>query len=554
MGWYTLDRQKNDSLQLQFATSELYSGVTVIESHRHVYTPEEKTTYGLDHDGVSYHAAKINGTEEVRALIILERAGDQTIDYKPYTEHDCPGMATCPRSILEKLTPTKNEFALEWRKNANQFNNELEQFNKEAAAAPGLDSSKVKYQKIDPDQAYSLLRGYEPVVTIKVYGSNAPEGYELEEKRHIYKKGTDYAIKTELFDVDSYGRPEATYFENKLTSHEVMERQKNSMDNAYTQISVNEKMITNERELRTYFDTTGKKAEYNPHARSDPDANPLYNRDGNAFTDALIESFENYKPNNNSKPQTTMEKTGSTTVSGYIGKKDQVRYNYNEETKKSVISLRIGKDDEWTKIKAFDTNAEIIKNGIDNEGITKLTVTGKIKDAKPWVNGKGETVNEKELVVDKLNRHKMAEINGVIAKVEEKTTANNKPYTHLFIKNNVNDKGIEKVEQFNVTIFQENKKGIPSDVKMEVGQPIAIKGELTISRYLDKENKWKESTSINAWNVDRTPTRLKEQIEKLKANAASKEPEQGKTEAPKKDAAAKKAPSAKKGKDTGMQM
>jgi len=285
--------------------------------------------------------------------------------------------------------------------------------------------------------------------------------------------------------------------------------------------------------------------------RSDPDANPLYSREGNDFTDALIEHFENNKQNNNnSKSNTTMEKT---TVSGFVGK--SFNYNYNEETKKSVISLQIKpREGDWVHVKAFNQNADLIKNAIENDDVKKLTVTGKMKDAKPYENKKGETIQYQELVVDSLNRHKTVEINGVIAKVEEKTTSNNKPYTHLFIKNNVNVGGVEKVEQHNVTIFQENKKGIPSDVELKVGQPIAIKGEATISRYLDKENNIKESTNINAWNVDRTPTRLKEQIQNLKDNAATKDKEPAKTEAPKKEAAEKKAPSAKKGKDTGMQM
>ncbi|MFZ1806414.1 MAG: hypothetical protein WAU36_04285 [Cyclobacteriaceae bacterium] len=244
-----------------------------------------------------------------------------------------------------------------------------------------------------------------------------------------------------------------------------------------------------------------------------------------------------------------MASESKTTISGFVG--SSFNYNYNEETKKSVISLTIKpKDGDWVYIKAFNQNADLIKNAIENEDVKKLTITGKMKDAKPYTNKKGDLVEYQELVADTINRHKTVEVNGVIAKVDEKTTSNDKPYTHLFIKNNVAVGGVEKVEQFNITIFQENKKGIPKDVELKVGQPIAIKGEATINRYLDKDNKVKESTNINAWNLDRTPTRLKEQIDSLQKNSAKKA-------VTKKDAEPKKAPnktSAKKGKDSGIEM
>lgn len=410
MGWFTLNKANDEAQQLQYAISELYTGVTVLESHRQVYTPDEKLLYQIDYDAVSYHAARINATNEIQALIILERTNGNTHEYKPYTENACPGEADCPKSILDKLTPTQNELAIEWRG-----------------------------------------RAQENLITI-------PQN------------------------------------------------------------------IT-----------------YN---RIDPDSNPLYSRDGNDFTDALIEHFEDYKPIKNNQSNTTMEKT---TVSGFVGK--NFNYNYNEETKKSVISLTIKpKDGDWVQIKAFNQNADLIKNAIENEEVKKLTITGKMKEGKPYTNKKGDLVEYQELVADTVNRHKTVEVNGVIAKVDEKKTSNDKPYTHLFIKNNVAVGGVEKVEQFNITIFQENKKGIPKDVELKVGQPIAIKGEATINRYLDKENKVKESTNINAWNVDRTPTRLKEQIENLQKNSAKKAESQ--KEAPKK--AAKKSTS--KGKGTGMEM
>lgn len=447
MGWYTLDKKYGEAMQLNYAVSELYDEVTVLESHRQVYTTNEKQKYSIDYDAVSHHAVKINATNKIIAITMLERIDDKHITYKPYTENDCPGEAACPRSILEKLSPTENLYAIEWR-----------------------------------NKAYSLL-----------------------EYPHDESKMVDLTITSTL-------------------------------------------------------------------SRSDPDANPLYSKDGNDFTDALIEHFESKpeKKNNNQLNNSTMEKT---TVTGFVGK--SFNYNYNEETKKSVISLQIKpREGDWVHIKAFNQNADLIMNSIktqtpgklnekgekiehnstENGEIKKLTVSGKIKEAQPYVNKKGETIQNQELVVDSVNRHKTVEINGVIAKVEDKQTSNNKPYTHLFIKNNVNVGGVEKVEQFNVTIFAENKKGIPADVEMKAGQPIAIKGEATITRYLDKENKLKESTNINAWNVDRTPTRLKEQIKNLQDNAQNKDNEATKAEGPKKEKAAKKAPATKKGKDSEMQM
>lgn len=549
MGWISLDKQQDQDAQLRYATAEMYTGVDVLESFRYVFTDREKLQYEIDFDAVSYHAARDQKTNDVMALIMLERIDDNTITYKPYTENECPGAAAyCPKSILDRLTTTDNLYALQWREAAYK-SIELNKPGMNNASALNPADYKLAHQKVSAEQADELLRGYSLVATINVHGTNAPDGHTLEETRSIYQKGKEYAIKTELFDVDSYGMPEATYFENKLSAWEVATRQKESLRDS--ELYINGQHVTDKDQIAKLFNIATTKIE--ERTRSDPDANPLHSRDGNDFTDALIDHFENNSNKKKSPKQlnnSTMEKK---TVTGFVGK--SFNYNYNEESKKSVISLQIKpREGDWVHVKAFNQNADLIKNAIENDDIKKLTVTGKMKDAKPYENKKGETIQYQELIVDTLNRHKTVEINGVIAKVEDKKTSNDKPYTHLFIKNNVNVGGVEKVEQFNVTIFQENKKGIPADVELKVGQPIAIKGEATITRYLDKENNIKESTNINAWNADRTPTRLREQIKDLQDKAATQEKEPVKSEAPKNEKTTKKTASTKKGKDSGMQM
>ena len=72
--------------------------------------------------GTTYYAAvRIKETNDIYGLVILTQ-GQQKGDtygcnfyYKDMTETCLPGYYDCPKGILDLLSPTKNEYALEWR-------------------------------------------------------------------------------------------------------------------------------------------------------------------------------------------------------------------------------------------------------------------------------------------------------------------------------------------------------------------------------------------------------------------------------------------------------
>lgn len=66
---------------------------------------------------VFYAAVRTESTAEVWALVILIRRtrGELNFGYKDMTETMGPAVADAPASVLDALTPTDNEYALEWR-------------------------------------------------------------------------------------------------------------------------------------------------------------------------------------------------------------------------------------------------------------------------------------------------------------------------------------------------------------------------------------------------------------------------------------------------------
>jgi hypothetical protein len=67
-----------------------------------------------------YMAVRDNTDKRIFAVTILLRFnrakyGETEMWYKDMTEDSGPNMFDCPKSILERLTPTKSEFANNWR-------------------------------------------------------------------------------------------------------------------------------------------------------------------------------------------------------------------------------------------------------------------------------------------------------------------------------------------------------------------------------------------------------------------------------------------------------
>lgn len=84
--------------------------------------------------GDTYYAAvkKLNDDEEIifGAVILtkVNRIDPLNVEflYKPMTEFEGPLECQCPNRILNLLSPTTEEWALEWRRNCRRYNENLE--------------------------------------------------------------------------------------------------------------------------------------------------------------------------------------------------------------------------------------------------------------------------------------------------------------------------------------------------------------------------------------------------------------------------------------------
>jgi single-stranded DNA-binding protein len=203
------------------------------------------------------------------------------------------------------------------------------------------------------------------------------------------------------------------------------------------------------------------------------------------------------------------------TVTGYIGKEPKFKELTNGRAVLAFSIMKSGKGvpSEWVNAVAWNDVARRINDAITKEDIKKLQVLGEMNDGKPY-ELQGKTVDGKqELVVSDIKYlAKSIEINGVIGTVQEKGSSTEKTHTKLFVLNNVSE---NQVDKFNVIIFADKKAAIPAGVELEKGKPIAVKGELRIERYLDQANAIKESTTIVAKHVERTPTKLRELVNSI---------------------------------------
>ncbi|HET6285753.1 MAG TPA: hypothetical protein VFG15_03245 [Amycolatopsis sp.] len=105
MGWTTYHRPKGESDREHFER-ELFTGTD--------YEIVECATVA----GVFYAAVRTTTTGEVWALVVLmhRTRGLHNFGYKDLTENMGPVEANAPAKVLDALTSTSNENALEWRR------------------------------------------------------------------------------------------------------------------------------------------------------------------------------------------------------------------------------------------------------------------------------------------------------------------------------------------------------------------------------------------------------------------------------------------------------
>ena len=84
------------------------------------------------------YAAIQQKSRNVYAVIGLLRyhKGFYNFSYKLMSEYEMPYYFKCPKSILDKLTPTTDEYAIQWRE-------ECKQYHQSKVKQNGTDSSRV---------------------------------------------------------------------------------------------------------------------------------------------------------------------------------------------------------------------------------------------------------------------------------------------------------------------------------------------------------------------------------------------------------------------------
>lgn len=367
---------------------------------------------------------------------------------------------------------------------------------------------EVTESKIDPDKPFNELDGFSLVATVSLHSGNAPAGHTLEEYQHIFKKGNEFAIKRELFDVDSYGLPEATYLEKGLTATQVVTQQNSLFENREESLYINGIGIKSIKELQDKLNLT----------------------------------------------TTTMEKQEEVSITGYVGKNPQYK---KYESGKSTIGFTMkatGKEGDWIHVRAYNEQAEKLQTAFEKENIEKLTVSGNSWKPVAYESKKnpGTKVEYNEFQINDVIKHKVMEIAGNIGKVENKTTSKGKAFTEILVISDQPGEGKSDKILYNVTLWEDKQKGVPNEVKIKVGEPLAVKGEANI---LENKEGSKQYVSIQAWNLDITPEKLQAQIQaKQKTATTSKEETKEKSAKPEKGTKAEKGPkkSSSKGKEQSM--
>lgn len=103
MGWINSDLLPNESLHDHFERQ-------LFEYTNHTITQSATV------ENVFYAAVRTKGTSRVWALVVLLRkSGRNKIRYLDRMETDGPSEAKAPATVLNALSATTNEKALDWR-------------------------------------------------------------------------------------------------------------------------------------------------------------------------------------------------------------------------------------------------------------------------------------------------------------------------------------------------------------------------------------------------------------------------------------------------------
>lgn len=124
MGWtfYNSYEYKNGKIDRKAECDKLYTW----EDEKRKGRVLKSTMRGSVYYAAYEYTNKIENTKEVIGVVTLTSSdvrNDCNFGYKDMSENCGPGYYDCPLSILKLLTPTDNEYALEWRKKCYEKHN-----------------------------------------------------------------------------------------------------------------------------------------------------------------------------------------------------------------------------------------------------------------------------------------------------------------------------------------------------------------------------------------------------------------------------------------------
>ena len=144
-------------------------------------------------DGSVYYAAievsRGGKVEEIVGVTSLTRVDNKdycNFAYKEIEETSGPCNAKCPASILKLLTPTDNEWALEWRRKCEEYNAK-----KAASLTPGRlpigtrirfkrwDGTELTIVKMAPNRQFRRTWWYVPSSNTYLPSKRIPDTFEI---------------------------------------------------------------------------------------------------------------------------------------------------------------------------------------------------------------------------------------------------------------------------------------------------------------------------------------------------------------------------------------
>jgi len=142
--------------------------------------------------GSVYYAAyeftnKVKNTVEVIGLVMLTSSDLKNgcnFGYKDITESMGPGFYDCPTSILDLLSPTDNEYAIEWRNKCRENKRKPESWLKKVSIGDKVIHSM-------PDGNKVILIKHAPAYQFKTWFWYNPASGHYLSKKHVTESNTE---------------------------------------------------------------------------------------------------------------------------------------------------------------------------------------------------------------------------------------------------------------------------------------------------------------------------------------------------------------------------